>query len=87
LKDLSVGDWIEVETLTGQRSYQIDKISIVAPTKIEVLEPTREPVITLVTCYPFYFVGKAPQRYIVRASLKQPDSLPTAAADLVEAID
>jgi len=87
LKDLSVGDWIEVETLTGQRSYQIDKISIVAPTKIEVLEPTGKPVITLVTCYPFYFVGKAPQRYIVRASLKQPDNLPFAEADLVEAIE
>ncbi|MEJ2084305.1 MAG: class D sortase [Acidobacteriota bacterium] len=87
LKDLSIGDWIEVETLTGQRSYQIDKISIVAPTKVEVLEPTGTPVITLVTCYPFYFVGKAPQRYIVRASLKQPGSLPTAETDQVEAID
>jgi LPXTG-site transpeptidase (sortase) family protein len=39
----------------------------VEPKDVEVLEPTDEPAITLVTCYPFYFVGNAPKRYIVRA--------------------
>ena len=42
-------------------------IRIVDPSEVQVLDPTPRPVVTLVTCYPFYFVGKAPKRYIVRA--------------------
>ena len=42
-------------------------IDIVTPDRVDVLAPTEEPTITLVTCYPFYFVGDAPQRYIVHA--------------------
>jgi len=87
LKDIDLGDWIEVETLTGISSYQIDKISIVSPTHVEVLEPTPDSVITLVTCYPFYFVGKAPQRYIVRASLKQPVGVQAALTDATVSVD
>jgi sortase A len=67
LKDVEVGDELELETLGGVRSYRIEQISIVTPDDVRVLEPSDEEVITLVTCYPFYFVGKAPQRYIVRA--------------------
>lgn len=87
LKDIDLGDVIEVETLTGISSYEIDKISIVSPTQVEVLEPTPEPVITLVTCYPFYFVGKAPQRYIVRASLRQPVGVQAALTDARVSVD
>jgi sortase A len=67
LKDITEGDLIEVETLTATESYVVTELLIVDPTDVWVLEPTEAPTITLVTCYPFYFVGSAPQRYIVRA--------------------
>jgi sortase A len=67
LKDVAVGDPIEIETLSSRRTYRVEKISIVAQTDVGVLDATREPTLTLVTCYPFYFVGSAPQRYIVSA--------------------
>jgi len=67
LKDIETGDTMELETLRGTQSYLIDKISIVSPEDVYVLDPSEESRITLVTCYPFYFVGKAPLRYIVHA--------------------
>ena len=67
LKDVEAGDTLELETLSGIRTYVIDKISIVNPEDVYVLAPTEESRITLVTCYPFYFVGNAPLRYIVQA--------------------
>jgi len=69
LKDVVVGDEIALETLTGTLRFVIEDISIVMPTDVHVLAPTERPTITLVGCYPFYYVGKAPQRYIVRATL------------------
>ncbi len=69
LKDVAVGDAIELKTPTGAGTYVIDQIQIVAPENIEVLRPQSEPSLTLVTCYPFYFIGSAPKRYIVKASL------------------
>jgi sortase A len=67
LKDAIVGDVIELETLRESQSYRIERIWIVDPSDVSVLDPTSEQSITLVTCYPFYFVGSAPQRFIVRA--------------------
>jgi sortase A len=67
LKDVEVGDPMELETLTGTESYIITELYLVDPPDVWVLEPTEVPSLTLVTCYPFYFVGSAPQRYIVRA--------------------
>lgn len=67
LKDVAEGDVIELETLYGTEIYVVDALTIVDPEAVDVLEPTGEPSITLVTCYPFYFVGSAPQRFIVRA--------------------
>lgn len=69
LKDVGVGDAIEVKRLEGTDTYVVDEIKIVAPTQVEVLQSSSVPMLTLVTCYPFYFVGSAPQRYIVTASL------------------
>ena len=69
LKDVRLGDEIELETLSATYHYRVDELLIVMPTDTEVLEPTAEPTITLVTCYPFYHVGSAPKRFIVRASL------------------
>lgn len=68
LKDVSIGDVVELQTLTGTERYAITSITITTPSDVEVLDPTSETSITLVTCYPFYFVGSAPQRYIVRAT-------------------
>jgi sortase A len=68
LKDVVRGDTLELETLSGTQTYRISDIWIVQPEDVYVLDPTPEPSITLVACYPFYYVGHAPQRYIVRAS-------------------
>lgn len=67
LKDLAVGDRIELAMLDRTQTYVISNLSVVEPTDVHVLADTGEPVLTLVTCYPFYFVGNAPQRFIVRA--------------------
>ena len=73
LKDLQLGDRIELTTLNGKNTYIIDRFDIVDPDDVSVLEPRERPALTLVTCYPFYFVGHAPQRYIVRAIVAEPD--------------
>lgn len=67
LKDTTAGDVIELETATRTERYLVTRIWIVGPDDVSVLEPTGEPSLTLVTCYPFYFVGAAPKRFIVRA--------------------
>ena len=69
LKDVRDGDTIELQTLRGTTTYIVDQIEIVTPHQVEVLRPTSVPSLTLVTCYPFYFFGSAPQRYVVKASL------------------
>jgi sortase A len=69
LKDVGVGDKIELETLQRIDIYQIKDIVIVDKKDVSVLRPTSVPILTLVTCYPFYFTGSAPRRYIVVASL------------------
>jgi sortase A len=71
LKDVRDGDEIELQTLRGTQTYFVEQIQIVPPGNVEVLQPRAVPSLTLVTCYPFYFVGSAPQRYIVTASLLQ----------------
>jgi sortase A len=67
LKDVEVGDSIHMESLVGTAHYRITELSIVEPHDVYVLAPTETATLTLVTCYPFYFVGEAPQRYIVKA--------------------
>lgn len=69
LKDMGIGDALELRTLKGTDTYVVDQIRIVAPEDVNVLWPRPVPSLTLVTCYPFYFIGSAPQRYIVMASL------------------
>jgi sortase A len=71
LKDVSAGDEIELATVRDKSVYQVDQIEIVTPDDVTVLRPRAAPSLTLVTCYPFYFVGDAPKRYILHASLKQ----------------
>jgi sortase A len=67
LKDVHPGDLVELDTLEGAHIYRVERIWIVDPDDVSVLDPTPSAAVTLVTCYPFYFVGPAPQRYIVRA--------------------
>lgn len=69
LKDVGRGDIIELETLERVDIYRVDDIVVVTPDDVRVLYPTPSRTLVLVTCYPFYFVGSAPQRYIVMASL------------------
>ena len=69
LKDVEIGDTIELLTRGKINTYVIDQITIVDPSDVSVLAPRSRPSVTLVTCYPFYFVGSAPKRYIVQASL------------------
>jgi sortase A len=71
LKDLATGDEIELETRKGTDTYTIDGIQIVTPDKVEVLRTRPVSSVTLVTCYPFYIFGSAPERYIVTASLSR----------------
>jgi sortase A len=73
LKDVVTGDDIEIMTQTETSTYTIDQIVIVDPSDVAVLAPRSQSSVTLVTCYPFYFVGSAPQRFIVQASLTKTD--------------
>ena len=72
LKDVAVGDKIELVTLQRTDDYVIDRITIVERTDVSVLQQRPQSSLTLITCYPFYFVGSAPQRYIVQASILRP---------------
>lgn len=68
LKDVRQGDEINLTTLQGQYVYRVLWFKVVDPTETSVLEPSAgEETLTLVTCYPFYFVGHAPKRFVVRA--------------------
>lgn len=67
LKDLRLGNEIDVEVDGRVLRYRVVEIRLAAPAESSVLAATPVPTITLVTCYPFYFVGHAPERYIVRA--------------------
>jgi sortase A len=82
LKDVTVGDTVELRTPTGTVTYKVDQVSIVAPEDVSVLNPKASPSLTLVTCYPFYFVGSAPQRYIVSASPERAPDLAVWSASI-----
>jgi sortase A len=71
LKDIMRGDVVELETIDARASYVVDELEIVDPSDTAVLRPRSKPAVTLVTCYPFYFTGSAPNRFIVHASLTQ----------------
>ena len=85
LKDIVPGDVIEVErpqSVPGARKsdrYVVRRTQVVSPSDMSVLKPTAEPTLTLITCYPFYYVGAAPQRFVVQASLLPATQLTAAA--------
>ncbi|MGA2696674.1 MAG: class D sortase [Terriglobales bacterium] len=67
LKDIHSNDEIQIQTARGLFRYQVDWVKIVSPHDSDVLAPSTESALTLVTCYPFYFVGPAPKRFVVHA--------------------
>jgi sortase A len=67
LRNIRQDDIIILTTLDGQYRYRVVATTIVSPSDVAVLDPGGNQTLTLVTCYPFYFVGAAPERFIVRA--------------------
>jgi sortase A len=67
LRNIRKDDEITLTTLNGTYRYRVDSTQVVAPEHTEVLDDSGEAILTLVTCYPFYFVGSAPKRFVVRA--------------------
>jgi sortase A len=67
LRRVKVGDEFDVKTATGLYRYRVRRSLIVKPEDVYVLDPTEKPTLTLVTCWPFEFIGHAPKRFIVQA--------------------
>lgn len=70
LKDIQPGDLVELEVPGRTDQYAVTKIQVVKRENTEVLNQTATATLTLVTCFPFYLVGSAPDRYIVTASIR-----------------
>lgn len=70
LGNLSVGSIVELKTIKGDvNHYRVTNSFITTPNDVTVLDDSEQSELTLITCYPFYFIGSAPQRYIVKAKL------------------
>lgn len=69
LQSINKGMDIEVEGADGTYHYQVDSTLIVTPDQLDVLAIADQPTVTLITCYPFNFIGSAPKRFIVKAHL------------------
>ena len=68
LREIRAGDELEVETVHGRYRYRVEWTAVVEPENVDSLAETDEPALTLVTCFPFHYVGRAPRRFIVRAA-------------------
>jgi sortase A len=77
LRRMRVGDTMDLSTRDRVYRYRINKTLIVSPKDVYVLKPTAQPTLTLVTCYPFEFVGHAPRRFVVQATLVGQEGLGT----------
>ena len=80
LKDLEKGDDIILQTRNGEYHYKVVKTNVVPPTDTKPLDPTSQPVLHLITCYPFYYIGSAPKRFVVTAQLDQSQAYRTSSA-------
>jgi sortase A len=67
LKQVHAGDAITLKTRDGDFEYLVESTAVVPPADVGVLQPTRTRTLTLITCFPFSYVGPAPDRFIVRA--------------------
>ena len=70
LKWIRKGDEVLVTTPDGVHRYAVNRTRVVDPSDVSVLQPSREHTLTLITCYPFDYVGSAPKRFIVQATLQ-----------------
>lgn len=70
LKNIEIGDEMILEAGNQKERYEVTESFVVSPEDVYVLEQSGEPMITLITCYPFYVLGNAPKRFIVRARLQ-----------------
>jgi len=70
LRNIRTGDEILLDRNGREFRYRVDDTTIVTPDNTSSLQPTGDAVLNLITCYPFYFVGSAPKRFIVHASLE-----------------
>ena len=75
LKDVQAGDRVELQLPDKTMVYRVSRTQIINPQDVQVLMPRSEPTLTLVTCYPFYYVGSAPHRFIVQATLQETKSV------------
>jgi sortase A len=73
LRFIHAGDLIILKTPAGSYHYYVQSTHIVEPDDVAVLGNTKQSTLTLVTCYPFYFVGPAPHRFVVRAAEAPPE--------------
>lgn len=71
LHDLQRGDAVTVTTLRGRFTYQIESIEVVDPEGIRLEQPASASIATFITCFPFKYIGPAPQRFVARARLKK----------------
>ncbi len=67
LRKIRVGDLVRIHRRPNDSIYIVQSARVVEPDEVDVLKPTAEPVLTLITCYPFRFIGPAPERFVVRA--------------------
>jgi sortase A len=70
LKDIRQGDEIVLQTRDGEYTYRVRTMQVVSPRDTKSLRPTPDAELHLVTCYPFYYLGSAPKRFIVDAQLE-----------------
>ena len=72
LRNIRVGDTVRMHAPNRDSVYVVESTTVVEPDDTYVLDATTRPALTLITCYPFRFIGPAPERFIVRAVLDQP---------------
>jgi LPXTG-site transpeptidase (sortase) family protein len=75
LAHIRKGDVIRFSTADASLEYVVKELKVVEPTAVEVLEPTSAATLTLITCFPFDYIGPAPQRFIVRAERRSSSPL------------
>jgi sortase A len=69
LRGIRIGDVVKIHTPPQDSVYIVESARVVEPDEVDVLKPTPEPALTLITCYPFRYIGPAPERFVVRAVL------------------
>jgi sortase A len=71
---LHPGDRIKLTTLTGTYTYRVESTRIVDPSATDVLAQSSSPILTLITCFPFHYVGPAPHRFVATARMEEANS-------------